>query len=198
MHNELVRQGYEQAAERYLAQRDQFASTPFLDLLAERLKPGATVMDVGCGAGVPVDSYLVEHGYRVIGLDVSEKQIALARTLVPQATYQVRDMSTLERNEYQVDALVSFYAVFHTKRETHLETFRIFHSFLPDGGLMLVTMGTSGSEGTEEDFHGVRMYWSQYDRATNAALIEEAGFTILWDVVDASGDERHQIILAQK
>jgi len=108
MSNELVRKGYENAAERYLAQRDQFASTPYLDMLAERLKPGATVLDAGCGAGIPIDRYLVQHGYCVIGLDIAKKQIALARTLVPQATYQVRDMSTLKRGEFQVDAVVSF------------------------------------------------------------------------------------------
>ena len=198
MSNELVRKGYENAAERYLAQRDQFASTPYLDMLAERLKPGATVLDAGCGAGIPIDRYLVQHGYCVIGLDIAKKQIALARTLVPQATYQVRDMSTLKRGEFQVDAVVSFYAIFHTRRETRLETIRTFHSFLPSGGLILVTMGTSDSEGTEENFHGVPMYWSQYDSVTNAGLIEAAGFAILHGVVDASGDERHQVVLALK
>src|SRR5712692_8745566 len=99
MNNELVRQGYEQAAERYLAQRDRFASTPYLDLLAARLQPGATILDVGCGAGMPIDRYLLERGFRVTGLDISEKQIELARRHVPRASYRVQDLSTLQVGE---------------------------------------------------------------------------------------------------
>lgn len=198
MNIELVRQGYEQAAERYLAQRDRFASLPYLDLLIERLRPGAAVLDVGCGAGIPVDEYLVGKGFQVAGIDISEKQIELARRHVPDATYRVQDLSTLRAGGYEVDAVVSFYAIFHTPRQTHLQTLRAFRSFLPPGGLILVTMGSSDWEGEEEDFHGVRMYWSHYDRATNTKLIEEAGFTILHDVVDEANDERHQVVLAER
>ncbi|MHB8574078.1 MAG: SAM-dependent methyltransferase [Dehalococcoidia bacterium] len=197
MTNESVREAYDQIAERYLSARDQFASTPYLDLLTERLRPGSTVLDVGCGAGAPIDQYLIEHGYRVIGLDISAQQIALARAYVPRASYQVQDLSALRSGEYRVDAVVSFYAIFHTRRETHLDTFRAFHSFLPAGGLLLITMGSSDWEGVEADFHGARMYWSHYDSAANSRLIEGAGFVILHDVIDTARDERHQVILAE-
>ena len=82
-------------------------------VLADLLKPGATILDVGCGSGLPVDKYLVEKGYDVIGIDLSAKQIALARQNVPEASYQVKDMVDLRHGEYQVDAVVSFYAIFH-------------------------------------------------------------------------------------
>jgi len=34
-------------------------------------------------------------------------------------------MSELKKDEYKVDAVVSFYAIFHTPRDKHLELFKI-------------------------------------------------------------------------
>ena len=71
------------------------------------------MLDIGCGPGIPVDRYLIDNGDKVIGLDISESQIELAKKNVPEATYEVKDISTLTMREYSVDAVVSFYVVFH-------------------------------------------------------------------------------------
>ncbi len=196
--NELVRRGYDEAAERYARQRDQFASLEYLEYLASRLRPGATVLDLGCGSGLPIDRYLVDQGFRVVGLDLSERQIALARVNVPKATYAVRDMTALLPNDFAVDAIVSFYAIFHTPRTGHAALMRTLASFLTHGGLLLVTMGASDWEGMEDDFHGVPMFWSHYDSLTNRRLIEAAGFTILRDITDQQANERHQVVMAER
>jgi SAM-dependent methyltransferase len=198
MHRKIVRAGYDQAAESYARGRDQFSSLPYLDWLRERLRPGAAVLDVGCGAGLPGDRYLVAQGYRVTGIDLSEAQLALARVNVPEAAYAVRDMVELTAGEYAVDAVVSFYAIFHTPREGHAALFRTFHSFLPAGGSLLVTMGASDWEGIEDGFHSVRMWWSHYDSIANRRLIEESGFAILLDEIDRQRNERHQVVLAAR
>jgi cyclopropane fatty-acyl-phospholipid synthase-like methyltransferase len=197
LNTDLVRRGYNRVAETYTRQRDQFQSLAYLDRLAARLRPGATVLDVGCGAGVPIDRYLVDKGFSVIGIDLSERQIALARANVPEATYAVRDMSSLRHDEYAVDAIVSFYAIFHTPRTGHAALLRTFAGFLPSGGLLLMTMGAGEWEGMEDDFHGVPMFWSHYDSVTNRRLIEEAGFTIMFDEIDRQADERHQVVMAE-
>jgi cyclopropane fatty-acyl-phospholipid synthase-like methyltransferase len=198
MNRDLVREGYDRAAESYARTRDQFTSLPYLEQLTIRLRPGATVLDVGCGAGVPIDRYLVDRGYRVFGVDLSERQIELARVNVPKVCYAVQDMTLLVLGTYSVDAIVSFYAIFHTPRDGHAALFRTLHSFLPEGGLLLVTMGSSGWEGVEEDFHGVRMYWSHFDSLTNRRLIEEAGFAVLLDTIDSQSGEQHQVVLAER
>jgi len=54
----------------------------FLDvLLAADLPPGARVLDVGCGPGW-TSHYLGKMGYTVLGLDLSEDMLELARTRV--------------------------------------------------------------------------------------------------------------------
>lgn len=193
-HDEAVRDGYDQVAERYLAERNQWESIPHLERLLDQLKANARILDVGCGGGVPVDRYLVDKGHQVIGVDISPKQIDLASKNVPRAEFEVRDMRDLEEGDYEVDAVVSFYAIFHTPRQSHGKTLA---SFLPQDGMLLVTMGAGEWEG-EEDFHGTPMQWSHYGPEKNRQLIEPAGFEVLSDEIDDSGDERHQVLLARK
>src|SRR5829696_5984961 len=81
----LVELGYTAAAERYLEAVEATELDPrlrFLAALAERLPDGAEVLDLGCGAGRPNTALLAER-FRVTGVDVSERQLELAREAVP-------------------------------------------------------------------------------------------------------------------
>lgn len=198
MYKNLVKKGYNKAAEDYLKNRDQFKNIKYLEKLSKLLKPNSRIFDLGCGSGKPIDSFLTNNGFQVIGIDISNKQIELARKNVPEAKFEVKDISNLKENEYRVDAVVSFYTIFHLKRETHADIFKKINSFLPDSGLILVTMGSTEWEGTEDDFHGVKMFWSHYDSKKNSEIIKNAGFKILLDEIDTSDGEKHQVIIAQK
>lgn len=197
MNDKLVRPGYDEIAQAYLAQRDQFKNLPHLEDLATRLRPGAAVLDVGCGAGVPVARFFAERGCAVTGLDISPTQVALAREQVPQATFAVRDMRTVQPREYAVDAIVSFYAIFHTPREHHAGILRALADCLRPGGFLLATLGADQWEGVEP-FHGVEMYWSHYGPEENRRMLADAGLVILRDQIDTSGGERHHVLLAQR
>ncbi len=197
MNNKLVKEGYNKVAENYSAQRDLFKNNKYLGRLVKLLKSGSTILDLGCGSGIPVDKYLVNKGFKVVGIDISEKQVELAKENIPQADYEVKDMADLQWGEYKADAVVSFYAIFHLGRKQHQELFRKINSFLPKEGLILVTMGSSKWEGVEE-FHGTKMWWSHYPPEKNNEIIKDAGFKILLDEIDTSGDEKHQVVLARK
>lgn len=198
MAKDLVRKGYDDIADKYLHGRDQFKSLPYLEKLNSLLKPNSFILDIGCGSGKPVDEFFVNHDHRIIGIDISKKQIELARKHVPDGTFEVKDMSKLREGEYRVDAAVSFYAIFHIPRKQHKALFQKIHSFLPKGGLLLVTMGSKEWEGTEDEFHGVKMYWSHFGAKKNRKLVEDSGFQILLDEIDKSGGEKHQVILAKR
>ena len=185
-------------AEKYSSARDQFGSEKYLDKLVDLLKPRSKVLDVGCGAGKPVDNFLVDRGFEVIGIDISKKQIELAKQNISKANFEIKDMSKLRKGEYRVDAVVSFYAIFHIPRESHGDLFKKMSSFLLPDGLLLVTMGSSEWEGKEDNFYGAKMWWSHYDPKKNREIIESAGFEILLDEIDTAGEERHQVVLAKK
>ena len=196
---EIVRRGYDRAAERYAAARDQLKNERHLRLFTRFLPPPAEVLDIGCGSGRPIDASLIELGYTVAGIDNSARQIELARRLVPRAHFEVRDMLDLAEGEYRVDGIVAFYAIFHIPRDRHAALLGTLRSFLRPGGVLLATMGGGMWEGSEPDFHGVEMYWSHFDPPTNRTLVEAAGFSIELDEMESeTPGERHQVILARK
>ena len=71
------------------------------------------------------------------------------------------------------------------------------NSFLPVGGLILLTMGSSDWEGIEE-FYGTKMYFSHYGSGKNKEIVERAGFELILNEIDTFKGEEHQVILARK
>jgi cyclopropane fatty-acyl-phospholipid synthase-like methyltransferase len=161
------------------------------------LPPKAQVLDLGCGSGLPVAGFLAKRGFEVLGLDISPRQVGLARRKVPAARFEVADMQGLTAGEYHVDGVVALYSIFHIDRREHGRLLSTLRSFLPAHGALLITMGASDWEGTDADFLGAEMSWSHYGPSRNRELVEAAGFTVRADEIDRSGGEEHQVILAQ-
>ncbi len=197
MGQEIVARGYNQMALTYLAARGRLKSGKYVQKLLQYLPKQSTILDLGCGAGVPVDDILLKAGHEVVGIDISSEQVKLARQNCPQGQYMVGDIRDLAVGEYQVRAVVSFYTIFHIPRNEQGNILKTVASFLPKGGMLLLTMGDREFEGMHQ-LHGTPMWSSQYGTMKNKAMIEAAGFTIMLDEMDMGGGERHQVILAQK
>lgn len=50
---------------------------------SKSLSPGGSILDLGCGHGVPVSEALIEQGFSVYGIDASPSMIAAFRSLFP-------------------------------------------------------------------------------------------------------------------
>ena len=195
--NEKVRDSYDRIAGRYVDSRGQFDSLPYLERFADLLPAVGTVLDVGCGAGIPAARFLVNRGFAVQGIDISRRMIELARANVPGAAFEVRDMLSMRHGEFAVDGIVALYSVFHVKRDQHQQLISILRSFLKPGGALLLTMGAEDWEGSEPDFHGAEMFWSHFGRERNRAMLEAVGFRVLLDEIDTRGGERHQVLIGR-
>src|SRR5215208_5558836 len=62
-----------------------------LEILARNGIRDGLVVDVGCGSGLWARE-LVEAGYRVVGIDISEAMIELSRSRVPEAEFRVESL----------------------------------------------------------------------------------------------------------
>jgi ubiquinone/menaquinone biosynthesis C-methylase UbiE len=198
---ELVRQAYDEIAGSYLAARPtDGADVALLPELLAHLAPNDTVLDAGCGAGVPVMRRVVDVGLRVVGLDFSSRQLSLARIRVPDSELVRGDLAALPVDRECVDAIVSFYAVIHVPREDHPAVLREFHRVLRPGGLALLCLGAKDipEDRDTESWLGTAMYWSHYDAPTNLELLRDAHFEVIADrvVADPMGHGGHLFVLA--
>jgi 2-polyprenyl-3-methyl-5-hydroxy-6-metoxy-1,4-benzoquinol methylase len=78
--------GYEEIAAIFISGRGRNHSGDGASVVAEwsqMLPGGATVLDLGCGTGVPISQALIEHGFNVFGVDASPKIVAAFRASFP-------------------------------------------------------------------------------------------------------------------
>jgi ubiquinone/menaquinone biosynthesis C-methylase UbiE len=183
--SEVVRAGYDAIASRYLtwsAEIDRDPRLRFLGELERRLDDGSTVVDLGCGVGLPCTAMLAER-HSVLGVDISDVQIRLARERVPTARFERHDLATFDLPEQSHDAVTAFYSLTHLPRDQHLALLTRFQRWLRPGGLLLATFSAGESDGVQDDFLGVPMFFSGFDADTNRRLVSDAGFTIILDEV---------------
>jgi len=201
----LVREGYDRCASDYArARRGETEQT--LAHLTSRLGREARVLDIGCGGGIPVARDLARVA-TVTGVDISDEMVGLARQNVPSGTFIHGDIMAQDFPAEHFDAVVSFYAIFHLPREEHKALFRHIQRWLKPGGYLLATLSRWNEPAyTEDDFHGVTMYWSNFGLDEYRVLLQDIGFELLevanvghgYDGDAAVPDEVHPIVFARK
>jgi SAM-dependent methyltransferase len=196
-HIDIVKRGYNKIASLYQAEREKFINPAELDAFVSSLPDTARVLDAGCGTGVPVARFLVDKGFRVVGIDLSETMISLARKNVPDAIYMEMNMLNMGFASESFDGIISCYAIIHNKRESNLDLFKDFNRILVPGGTMLVSVGIDDWEDID-NYYGVDMFWSHYAPDRTVALIKKAGFEIVFERAVESNDERHYWVMARK
>lgn len=183
-HKRLVERGYDRVAESYLATKDPQdpLALSALEELARDLPPDAAVLDLGCGAGIPAARWLAGRGFVVTGVDVSERQLELARELVPLANFVKADMTELEVEPETFDAVVAFHSIIHVPRDEHQALLGKIHTWLRPGGLFLATLAIAEADDEDPDWEGwgAPMRWSHHDAETNRKMLGDAGFEIVY------------------
>lgn len=84
----IVEQGYDAISDRYAAWAAGARTSErarYMAVLEDALPPGAMVLDLGCGTGVPVARRLSAR-FAVTGVDLSSRHVEMARRNVPMAT----------------------------------------------------------------------------------------------------------------
>jgi cyclopropane fatty-acyl-phospholipid synthase-like methyltransferase len=152
--------------------------TNYVDQFASKLQVGGSVLELGCGNGLPVAATLAQQ-FRVTGVDVSEKQIESARRNVPNAEFTVSDMAKLDYPSATFTGVIALYSIIHLPRELHAALFESIYSWLEPGGVFLATFGSTESEiWIEDDWFGAPMYWSGYSPDRTKEMIKKSGFVI--------------------
>lgn len=177
----IVACGYDAIAERYLA----WAATVGVDererytqLLLDSLPRGAVVLELGCGAGVPTTQRLASR-FAVTGVDLSARQVALARQNIPCANFILADMTAAAFAARAFDAVCAFYAITHVPRDEHAGLLAKIATWLRPGGLFVASFSNGGNDGEiEDDWLGAPMYFSGHNAETNRRMVRDAGLVI--------------------
>jgi SAM-dependent methyltransferase len=202
---DLVRRGYDTISLAYRSDDGQAAPASAEDVsryqgwvtgLAGLLPPGARVLDLGCGAGIPATRELTAHGLEVAGVDFSAVQLERARRLVPAARLLRADIAGLHLAPASLDAVVSFYALIHLPLADQQALFPRLRDWLRPGGYLLAIVGAEPWTGTEP-YLGAPMFWDVAGTADYLRWLAAARLTPLWHRFIPEGTSGHTLILAR-
>lgn len=175
-----VEAGYDALADRFAEWGARVEGDPwerFLDELVSRLPAGARVLDLGCGNGDKISR--LGDRFEVIGVDMSQRQLELARAAVPGATFIQADFAELDFPAETFDAVTAFYSLLHVPQDEQFALLGLIKNWLKPGGLFLASMSHLGGPDRVEEWLGVDMFFSGFDAETNRRLVRDAGFELL-------------------
>jgi SAM-dependent methyltransferase len=135
--------GYEGVAVAFLAGRGRAPSTAIgaraVRDWARTLPPGATIIDLGCGSGLPITKILVKEGLNVYAVDASPSLVQAFRNNLPEipvACESVEDSLFFER---MFDGVVAWGLIFLLPAEAQRCLIQRVATILVPGGRLLFT-----------------------------------------------------------
>ena len=119
------------------------------------MRPGETVLDLGCGSGVLVPYVLERIGPegRLLEVDYAEQMIAVNRRLHadPRVSFSTASVDTLKPPAAHYDAVLCFACFPHFERKA--ETLAMIHHTLKPGGILAIVHFKSSQEMNEHHGH---------------------------------------------
>ena len=151
--------------------------------LVAPLRPGACLIDVGCGVGRDM-GWFESRGFRVTGVDLSPAMLAQARGLIGGPLLQM-DMRQLAFANASFDAAWCAASLLHLPKRYALTAIRAIRRVVRIGGGLMVSVQEGESESWAGGYvDGVERFFAYYTEAEMGTLLSEAGFTVHTVIAD--------------
>src|ERR1700722_2486363 len=159
----IVASGYDEVANVYL---ERFSASKVRQKWVGRLiegvpAGGGRVLDLGCGAGIPVARDLTALGHAVIGVDGSTQQVARARRNVPSAAFLEADMCEVTFEVGSFHAVGAFYSITHIPPTQQGPLIANIAAWLKPGGIFVASFGPGPVGEWTREWLGTTMFFSQ-------------------------------------
>lgn len=188
---------YQKYAREWVALRGEWLfEKVWLDRMLAMLPDQANVLDLGCGSGKPIATYLIEQGCAITGVDSSELMLQMARANFPEQTWLQADMRQLNL-EQKFDAILAWDSFFHLTEDDQRQMFAQFARHAKLGTVLMFTSGPAQGEAIGELF-GQALYHASLAPEEYHHLLAQYGFQVLKMVAEDPECTGHTVWLAKK
>lgn len=149
------------------------------------LKPGGLVLDVGCGAGTK-SKYLISKGLKVIGIDIADKMIDIARKEVPSGKFLVMDLADAGGLEHKFDGVFIQAVLLHVPKKEVVQKLAPIVKMIKPKGYLYVAVKEKKENAVDEEIKVEEDYGYKYERFFSyftageiKTILEELGLTVI-------------------
>ena len=162
------------------------ATVRYLKDLLRRIPANSTVLTAGCGEG-RYDGMLLDAGYSVVGIDVSEGLLSHARKLYPAIRYEKMALNEMSF-ESEFEAAVCIETLEHVFPEEWPVILHGFNNALKPGGVLYFTVDTVSEEELERSYERAKAQGLPVVFGEVAEDVEEASAKVIAAGGDVPGE----------
>jgi ubiquinone/menaquinone biosynthesis C-methylase UbiE len=182
---QIIKNAYDKAAKAYTDKcfyelYDKPLDKKLYDLFFERVVNKGISLEIGCGPG-EIANYLKMKGLDIIGLDISDKMIEIAKQINPFIDYRIGDVFDLNFKDNSVAGIVAPYLIVNFKLIDIPKAFSEIHRVLIYKGQLLISFHSGQDELIINDFFvkGNSIPYTFFDSDAIKDSLTECGFRII-------------------
>ncbi len=137
------------------------------------------ILDAGCGSGRD-SGYFSSKGFDVVGVDLSEKLLEIARKENPSVRFQKQDLRYLDFPEKSFDGIWACASLLHLQRSEVPGVLKEFYTFLKPHGILfiLVKQGKGEADVAENLSSGMTRHFTYFQPDELKKMVIEAKLTV--------------------
>lgn len=150
-----------------------------LELFTSKLQ-GKKVLDVGCANGRD-SKYFNERGMVVVGIDLCEPLLEIAKKECPGCMFMYMDMRQLDFPDKSFDGVWACASFLHIEKKEAQRTLREFYRVLKNNGILYISTMKGSFDGLRknEKLKWADRHFSDYEEQELIQKAQEVGFEIL-------------------
>ena len=183
--NSMTRQAYNLAAQKYHdlfhnEMNEKEYDRELLDSFAARFNKDSLICDAGCGPSGHIGRYLFDKEINIVGVDISEKCVELARLNNPDMKFECADISSLPFDHNSFEGLISYYSIINTPKIYVNRIFTEFRRVPKPEGYLLVAVKAGITEGYIDDLLEIKtkFYSALFTQEEIVSYFSKAGFLL--------------------
>ena len=187
---------YERNAARFDAERPKsLHERGWIERFLEAQTPDGRVLDLGCGAGDPIASFIAGRGFRVTGIDAAPAMLAIARRKAPAGDWRLADMRTLDLPE-RFGGIIGWDSFFHLTQDEQRAVLPRLVRHLTEPGVLLLTVGPDRGE-VDGRVGDDRVYHASLSPDEYRSILEAVGLRIVDFVAEDPTSDFRTVLLAR-
>lgn len=177
---EITITSYDKTAVEYYKVVTKFALLPEIFEFIKLVKKDGKILDLGCGPGHH-SKYFSNLGFNVIGIDLSQEMIEIAKKVSEKSTFHVMDILDLNFEKDTFDGIWASASLLHVPKKRIKSVLIKLNEILTNQGILYISLkeGKGSELFSDIRYGGVDKFYAYYHLEEIQNLLKDIGFNIL-------------------